>query len=242
MTKIYEANHHVLIHTGYANPAEHCHTAAHIIISLYDKMKVISDGEQFMCHGVIIPSKTPHQIDTYDKDVLVFLYAPTADVTRQIKNIRCISEESCNRIVWAYSDFEQGVKRYSVFEETLLKELGFTAKEYFTTDERVLSAEKYINSMFSKKISCKEVADAVYLSQGRFSHLFRKQIGMTFAAYLVYQRLMYVYAAIIQGKSITEAALDAGFSSSSHFADANRRVFGISASNITKDVIFVKIK
>lgn len=241
MTKIYEAKHHVCIHTGYANPIEHCHTAAHIIISLYGMMNVKCDGEPFLCHGVVIPAKTPHQIDTYDKDVLVFLYAPTADVTRQIKNIRCISEENCSRIVQKYSDFEHEAISYSAFEEALLEGLGFTAKGECMTDERILSAIKYMHSSLSKRISCKEVADAVFLSQGRFSHLFRKQMGMTFAAYLIYQRLLYVYAAIIQGKSITEAALDAGFSSSSHFADVNRRVFGISASSITKDVTFTKV-
>ena len=40
----------------------------------------------------------------------------------------------------------------------------------------------------------------------------------------------------------TEAALEAGFSSSAHFADINRRVFGISASTITQDLEFIKVQ
>ena len=64
---------------------------------------------------------------------------------------------------------------------------------------------------------------------------------MTFAAYLIYQRIMYVYAQMFRGKTITEAALEAGFSSSAHFADVNRRVFGLAATTITHDLIFTKV-
>ena len=100
----------------------------------------------------------------------------------------------------------------------------------------------YIRARAPEPVSCKEAADAVFLSQGRFSHLFKEQVGMTFAAYLIYQRILYVYAGVLQGKSITAAALDAGFSSSAHFADVNRRVFGTSISSITRDLTFTKLK
>ena len=66
-------------------------------------------------------------------------------------------------------------------------------------------------------------------------------MGMTFSAYLIYQRIMKVYAEVIHGKSVTEAALDAGFSSSAHFADVNRRVFGISVRNLSQDLTYTKI-
>jgi len=82
----------------------------------------------------------------------------------------------------------------------------------------------------------------VFLSESRFSHLFREQAGMTFAAYLIYQRILRVYADVIHGKNVTEAAIEAGFSSSAHFADVNRRVFGTSIRNISKDLKYVKIK
>lgn len=64
---------------------------------------------------------------------------------------------------------------------------------------------------------------------------------MTFAAYLIYQRLMYVYTRMISGMSITESALEAGFYSSSHFADVNRRIFGLSARCIMRNIRFIKV-
>ncbi|MBQ2879752.1 MAG: helix-turn-helix domain-containing protein [Anaerotignum sp.] len=59
---------------------------------------------------------------------------------------------------------------------------------------------------------------------------------------MIYQRLLSVYTQLLKGKTITEAALEAGFSSPSHFADVNRRIFGLSATNITRNLHFIKIE
>ena len=110
------------------------------------------------------------------------------------------------------------------------------------TDDRMIDAMKYIRENGNLKMTCKAAADAVFLSESRFSHLFREQVGMTFAAYLIYQRILSVYTDVIRGKTVTEAAMEAGFSSSAHFADVNRRVFGISIRNISKDLNYIKVK
>ena len=58
---------------------------------------------------------------------------------------------------------------------------------------------------------------------------------------MIYKRVIKTYTDMINGKSITDASLDAGFSSSAHFAEINKRLFGISASVIKKDLQFYKI-
>ena len=64
---------------------------------------------------------------------------------------------------------------------------------------------------------------------------------MTFSAYLIYQRIIKTYTEIMKGKSITEASIEAGFSSSSHFAETNKKLFGLPARTIKKDLDFYKI-
>jgi len=244
MTKLYEASNHILIHTGYDNPVMHSHMAAHIIISMGDQMRVIANGAEYKCYGVTVPSGVSHMVDTYGKAALVFLYDCTTDIASQIQSTRCLSEESCWKIAAFYADFEQEctTENYDRFEKNVLTQLGFTGTTPCVTAERIISAMKYIRSMFSEKLSCQEVADIANLSQSRFSHLFKKQVGMTFAAYVIYQRILHVYSQAIHGKAITMAALEAGFSSSAHFADVNRRLFGLPASAITHDLIFTKVQ
>lgn len=244
MTKLYDATNHILIHAEYNNPVIHRHMAAHIIISMGNTMCVVANDELFQCHGIMIPSGTPHTVNTYGNPVLVFLYDCTTDIANQIQSIQCISGECCQNIVASYADMEQSytTDNYCHFVEAVLSQLGLVGTTPRVKDERIISAMKHIQSMSSEQLSCQEVADTVYLSQSRFSHLFKEQVGMTFASYLIYQRIMYVYAQAFRGKTITEAALEAGFSSSAHFADVNRRVFGLSASTLTRNLVFVKIQ
>ncbi|MBQ2910963.1 MAG: AraC family transcriptional regulator, partial [Clostridia bacterium] len=188
ITKLYEAKNHILIHAGYDNPVMHRHMAAHIIISANGKMCVTSGEAEYLCHGVMIPSGASHKIDTYGSAVLVFLYDCTTNIAKQIRTIRCIPEEYCRKIMTSYTSLEQAytTDNYCRFEKLVMKELGFTDCISFVNDERIVSAMKYIRSECFENLSCNTVADAVHLSQSRFSHLFREQVGMTFSAYLIY--------------------------------------------------------
>ena len=243
MTTLYEASNHILIHAGYENPVRHRHMAAHILISPDGPIQVASDSTDFLCHGAVIPSGLPHRIDTFGQKILVFLYDCTTDTAKQIRHLQRIPEESCHTIVDLYTIFQQdgSPENYRSFESSVLKHLGLEAPTTPVQDARIREAMAYIRSRASEQLTCKEVANAVCLSQGRFSHLFKAQVGMTFAAYLIYQRILSVYAGVLQGQSVTAAALDAGFSSSAHFADVNRRIFGTAIRSITQDLTFVKV-
>lgn len=242
MTKLYEANNHILIRTESLQPAEHSHMAAHIIISTDDSMKVQCAGAEYLCNGILIPSGIAHAVDTQGNTVLVFLYDCTTEVANQIGEVAYIPEKVCKEIAKLYADMESASDSYYELEKAVLYRLGITGAASNVADERIRAAMKFIRAKSTEKVTCQDVADAVHLSQSRFSHLFREQVGMTFAAYLIYQRIMYVYTQMLRGRSITEAALEAGFSSSAHFADINRRVFGISASTITQDLEFIKVQ
>ena len=163
-------------------------------------------------------------------------------MAKQIREVTCIPGEICKEIVQLYADMESASESYTGLKKAVLRRLGITGTAANVTDERIQTAIKFIRAKSTETVTCQDVADAVHLSQSRFSHLFREQVGMTFAAYLIYQRIMYVYTQMLRGRSITEAALEAGFSSSAHFADVNRRVFGISASTITHDLEFTKVQ
>lgn len=244
MIHIYELQNHILIYTEKLEPSEHCHMAAHIIISAKDKMRVVEDGNEHLCRGIMIPSGVSHKIETYGSPVLVFLYANTTNVADKIHKVSCINEARITEILSLYSEFEaeSNKRNYHKIENYILKILGIEEIHEDVIDERIVSAMEYVRNRSAEKLICKEVADMVYLSEGRFSHLFKEQAGMTFAAYVICQRILKVYTEVIKGKSVTEAAIESGFSSSAHFADVNRRVFGISMRNIMRNLSYTKIK
>lgn len=241
MTTIYEAGDHLLIRAGYADPIRHRHMAAQIILSMDGAIRAEVGDQTFLCHGIVIPSGVSHQISTGNSPVLVFLYDSTTAVSAQIHALRSIPEDVCSEIITLYHALSGNCLNYRQFHREFLRRIGIGDTPCRTADSRILDAISYINDRLPEPVTCREAADAVCLSESRFSHLFRQETGMTFASYLIYQRLMYVYAQRFLGKSLTEAAIEAGFSGSSHFADVNRRVFGLTASQITRDWEFRKI-
>lgn len=233
-----------MICSEYTDPEVHQHSAAHIMISLNDDIEVEVENETIRCKGILIPSGLSHTAKTYGNTVLVFLFDSTTSVSKQIRSVRTMADESVFEIRDSFHQFESSKINASCYEEFVRGVFecnGITADESVMMDERIQSSLTYIQSRLNEKISCADVAKSVFLSEGRFSHLFREQVGMTFASYLIYQRVMKTYTDVINGISITDAALDSGFSSSAHFAEVSKRLFGLSATGIKKDLQFYKI-
>lgn len=84
-------------------------------------------------------------------------------------------------------------------------------------------------------------AQQVHLSSSRLSHLFKECTGIPLSGYLVMHKLQKAIYLIFKGISVTDAALTAGFDSPSHFAATSRRLLGMSAKDISKDSVFLKV-
>jgi len=214
------------------------------MISLNDKIDIMTRSERKKCRGIVIPSGVAHTANTDKNKVLIFLFDNTTPIAKQIKNLDILSDEAVDEIIKAYYCFENGDKSnfcYREFIECVYKCANLSVVENIVIDNRIKSAIAYIQLNIHEPITCSDVANHIFLSEGRFSHLFKEQVGMTFSAYLIYQRIMKTYTEIINGKSITDASIEAGFSSSTHFAETNKRIFGLSASAIKKELFFYKI-
>lgn len=73
-----------------------------------------------------------------------------------------------------------------------------------------------------------EVAAGLELSESRFLHLFRQEMGMAWRPYLLWRRLLCAVSALKGGQSATKAAHLAGFSDSAHLSRTFRSIFGMS--------------
>jgi AraC family transcriptional regulator len=99
-------------------------------------------------------------------------------------------------------------------------------------DARVARAVELIRERLGDTIPLSAMAAAVHLSPDRFRHLFMKETGVTFRAYLLWQRLECSLAAYVAGKTLTEAAQTGGFADSAHFSRTFRRMFGIAPASV----------
>lgn len=235
MTEIFDSTDHILILSGYGNPQMHKHQAAHILIALEGTITVVTPQISIECAGALIPSGAEHTIDCHEKPVLVFLFDETTVTAAGIRETVILEKEAVLPIAAEFSKMKNaGADKasYDAFVENTLRRLQLPIGKSRTTDERILSALSFISQNSSSGITCADAAACCYLSESRFSHLFREQTGITFAGYLILRRLDNAYGKIAEGCSITQAAVEAGFADSAHFAAVNKKLFGITASAV----------
>jgi AraC-like DNA-binding protein len=97
-------------------------------------------------------------------------------------------------------------------------------------DVRIDHVIKLIKDDVSQSYSVEALAEHVNLSPTRLVHLFKEQTGVPIRRFRQWNRMKAVIAGAAEGMTLTEAALNAGFSDSAHFSRAFRNMFGIKPS------------
>jgi AraC-like DNA-binding protein len=77
------------------------------------------------------------------------------------------------------------------------------------------------------------------ISASRLSHLFSEQVGISVRPYVLWLRLHRAAASLRAGRSITDAAHEAGFADGAHLSRVFRRMFGLAPSEIAGIVEWV---
>ncbi|MDX2322271.1 MAG: helix-turn-helix transcriptional regulator [Moritella sp.] len=100
-------------------------------------------------------------------------------------------------------------------------------------DDRINSLLHRLNGCFGKEClkpnrwRANAVASELAISESRFLHLFRQEMGIAWRPYLLWRRLLCAVQAIEYGKNATESAYLAGFSDSAHLSRTFHNTFGM---------------
>lgn len=108
-------------------------------------------------------------------------------------------------------------------------------------DPRIGQAANRIREDPAGPVASRELAADVGLSESRFLHLFRDELGTTVRRYRLWLRLLEAGRAIADGKNLTDAAMQTGFSSPSHLSDRFKSTFGLSASTLVAAGVAVRV-
>lgn len=95
--------------------------------------------------------------------------------------------------------------------------------------EDILDAIQYINEHYNQPITLEQLATMVNLSPSYFSKKFYQTLGMGMKKYLNYSRLKHATMELVATEhSITEIAINCGFSDGNYFKDAFKKTYNIS--------------
>lgn len=247
----YCGNYVVLKGTEYEDEM-HRHLMKHILIGLEEDTHCIVAGREIYCKGILIQSNVEHKIYKSNKEMLLFLIPDCCNLGRDMET-RYFKENTyyilpddvikglCKE--WQKSILSVENKQdYFIIFQSLLRCIPIDLNKKYIRDIRVLKSMAYILKNIEKeKLSLKEIALYASISSSRLSHLFKEETGVTIKNYVLLCRILKAIELIMQRKNITQACMQAGFSSSSHFADTVKKWFGLSAKrsmNYMKEKIF----
>lgn len=109
---------------------------------------------------------------------------------------------------------------------------GYNYEDEEKLDPRILKIVELIKSEPASSYSMEALAEMINLSATRFIHLFKEQTGVPIRRFRQWVRMKKVIVLVADGKSLTDAALEAGFTDSAHFSRAFKNMFGITPSSL----------
>jgi AraC-like DNA-binding protein len=181
----------------------------------WSKMKGWSDLNEVT--AALIPGGTLHHLKCSNGAQMVFYYLdPLQDEARlvtetvllQARNALC----SMDKARLSLKDIEGCLPQRSQSESC----------------SRIRHVLEEIETCPARFNSIDAAASLACLSNSRFRALFAQEVGLPFRRYRLWRRMAHVAKVVSKGASLTEAAIDAGFSDSAHLSASFKAMFGIS--------------
>lgn len=220
--------------------APHSHYAIQLALGLPRGLRVQLGlhGEWQSCAAALVPSKATHTIDISGCDMSVVLFiepetpAGKALTARLQGRLELLDTELVEAAAARLGQAWRVERNYEAVRDAcmqLVQQVSQTAHRE-PSDPRVLAVVEYLRQSVDQQVSLPELAKRVHLSPERFRHLFVEETGMPLRTYVLWRRLLHVFALLMRGDTLSAAAHAAGFADSAHLSRTARAMFGLPPS------------
>ena len=218
------------LHTEY-----HSHHASSLLVSMENQpfMVALSEEEDARPYrGLLLGPGVRHQLLARSTDMLVIQVVP--EMYRfgpgSIREIAANNLDSIARLATARKCRE--VSRATDEILALVEGQGEIIQEHPPLDARIENSLQQIQEALPEILSVAELSIMAGLSEHRFMHLFKKEVGIPVRRYALWARMQKAAFLLQDGRSLTDAAHEAGFSDSAHMSRSFKEFFGISPSSV----------
>lgn len=92
-------------------------------------------------------------------------------------------------------------------------------------DERILQVIHFVADVDLDTVNVAEASKRIFLSQSRFSHLFKQETGLTFRKFLQHRKLVRSLQTMHVENKFSEIAMNGGFTDQPHFIKTFKKSF-----------------
>jgi AraC-like DNA-binding protein len=223
----------------------HSHNTMQLVLDTQTNFRFrLKNGSWKAYKSLIIKENVIHQLDTNNSVQLIIYLAAESEIAKAIKSGGLLENEiyspdlnifhlvNSNELEQALVNPDPGKLKGLIDKvlRSLSREIGIGS-----SDKRIAFIEQAISTMHPGDISLKSLADKVYLSESRLRSLFKEVTGVPLHRYVLWNKIRFATNQIMSGDSVNEAAIEAGFTDSSHFHKMMVKMFGESPSGFLKN-------
>ena len=226
----------------YPRTAPHAHHAVQLTLALRGTVNLFTEDESYAGSAAAVAPDVAHTFQT-DGAVAHLFVEPESRLGRALAarvfergKLAALDATSIGDSISQMSDwFDRPHHKDAELIDlgrTLVSHLADQQSRIALTDPRVNRILAWAPGQLRHPVSLADAARLVGLSTGRARHLFVEQTGLPFRTWLLWLRLQKAIEGYAQGMTLTDAAIDAGFSDSAHFSRTFRSMFGITADSL----------
>lgn len=246
MLKVFWDKDNIAFFSNQVNAAPHSHYVLQAFLGLDEPLKVTVENQQITGKCIVVNTNVKHAFSCESKMRLSILIEPSSSFAKELikmidgnylicdSNIEPIQQKAA--ALYDTNDKQQ----YIAFIQDFAKLLGIERNSQIL-DERISGLLEILQTCDCYDHTIESFAKSVCLSPSRLSHLFREQIGVPLKSYILFHQLEKAFTELLNGASITDAAMLAGFDSPSHFAATVKKWMGMPVSASLKDSGFLKV-
>jgi len=224
----------------------HDHHAIQIALSFDHPFYISSpEGSFKKVMAVIIDSDQPHECRTNENTFLLLNIDPMTTVGRALKKNYLTRHAVLELPADETAQFLQHIEACLGADVLDSHHVHDLTRHYVhrlsgleqdaVVDERIQQVMRLLEEKKDEAFKIEDLAAEVFLSPGRLTHLFKKQVGIPIKKYVLWARILIALQKAFETKNLREAALYAGFSDASHFNRTFRKMFGLYPSAILKN-------
>ncbi|NSL88272.1 helix-turn-helix transcriptional regulator [Chitinophaga sp. Mgbs1] len=197
----------------------HAHYAIEIVYAATGVFSISTrHGEYHQLENVIIPSNLPHRFSCLNATCQLVFLDPLSAAGRYF--VRLYQLDTLRDVLVNVP----GLIPLYREEKQVLPDMNNTPG----MDSRILHCMEMIDARLTgDNIPLAELSAAVCLSEGRLSHLFKGETGISVHQYMLWKKMLLAVRLSREGHSLTACAHYVGFTDSSHFNRVFYRMFGI---------------
>ena len=223
----------------------HSHNTMQLVLDTQKNFRFrVKNGSWETYKSLIIKENVIHQLDTNNSVQLIIYLAAESEIARAIKSGGLLENDIYSPELNIFhlvnsNELEQALvnPEHSKLKNLIDKVLGSLSREvsHASSDNRIAFIEQAISTLHPDEVSLKSLADTVYLSESRLRSLFKDVTGVPLHRYILWNKIRFATNQIMAGDSVNEAAIEAGFTDSSHFHKMMVKMFGKSPSGFLKN-------